>query len=483
MKRLTLLISFFLCLTLFHAHTQESVVSKPLQFRLPVETYVRNYVEPRLEAWMKWDRYEESTAQYKERVSEKNKTAKISEWEKDALVIYKKKYAEIINWKQFEIIGAYDPDNESILLQSSSFGQFAVKVPRGNEARTFVTKFDSLETINPDFYFYNNNIGLDRLTFILPETGMQFTYDSQQQSKYTELNIVYEQNSFEPSTLDDVVRPKQVIDKNIITFGTTSDVDVQIPKTTEINDNIYAVIIGNENYFYETKTNFSANDAKIFYEYCTNTLGIPNKNIFKKEDATFGDMLKSIQFLKDAANSKNGNIRVIYYYSGHGMSDLKENSMYLLPVDGSSLTLQAAIKGEELYKTLAEMNTLSATVFLDACFSGKSSEGALVALMDGAGIEITPREESLKGNLVVFSATSDSEIAYPYEEKNHRLFTYFLLKKIQENKGDVKYFDLATYLINNVKSHAFDINKKTQTPKVQTSHNITNIWKEWKLAK
>jgi hypothetical protein len=165
------------------------------------------------------------------------------------------------------------------------------------------------------------------------------------------------------------------------------------------------------------------------------------------------------------------------------MSDIKDNRMYLIPTDGSSMTLQAALRAEHLYKELSDMKPLSATVFLDACFSGKSSDGALVALVDGAGIEITPREETLYGNLVVFSATSEAEIAYPYEEKRHRMFTYFLLKKLHDNQGDVTYLDLANYVIKQVKSNAFDINKKTQTPKVQTSHDIVNVWETWKLVK
>lgn len=194
-------------------------------------------------------------------------------------------------------------------------------------------------------------------------------------------------------------------------------------------------------------------------------------------------MLTSIQFLKNAAKAKNGNTHVLFYFSGHGMSDIKSNGMHLLPVDCSSTTLQAAVKAETLYKDLADMNTLSATVFLDACFSGKSSEGVLNALVDGAGIEVTPRKEVLNGNLVVFSATTDAEIAYPYIEKQHRMFTYFLLKKLQESKGDASYADLAIYLINNVKSHAFDINRKVQTPQVQTSKSIAEVWKNWKLIK
>lgn len=478
MRNIKLLITL---IALVLVYTAKGQVSVPFHYRVPVETYVRSYVEPRLQTWLKWDRYEESTKQYKERTSEANRTAQTMKWEQEALSIYKKRYAEMINWNQFHIEGDYDPDNECFLIRSEQFGLLTVKVPRGKMAKEFVNHFDSAKVSNPDFFFSDNFIGLDKLTFTLPN-GQQTVYDSREQHTYAHLNITYDSELMKLANINIENREQKQI-KEQPKNSLPSDVDMQIPQTKIVNDETYAVIIGNEHYHYESQTRFSMNDAKVFYKYCTNTLGIPARNIFSKTDATYGDMLTSIQFLKNAAKAKNGNIHVLFYFSGHGMSDIKTNGMHLLPVDCSSTTLQAAVKAETLYKDLGDMKTLSATVFLDACFSGKSSEGALNALVDGAGIEVTPRKEILNGNMVVFSATTDAEIAYPYAEKQHRMFTYFLLKKLQESKGEASYADLAIYLINNVKSHAFDINRKVQTPQVQTSKSISEVWKNWKLIK
>lgn len=481
MRRQTNILIILFLLFANRSIAQITGTSAPLRYRVPVETYVRSYVEPRLQTWLKWDRYEESTKQYKERTSEARRNAQIKKWEQEALAIYKKKYAEMVDWNQFHIEGDYDPDNECFLIRSDLFGQLTVKVPRGKMAKAFMEHFDSVEVSNPDFFFSDNYVGLDKLTFTLPD-GQQAIYDSRAQNTYAHLNISYDPELMKLANVNIESRDRKQFQALQQSYS-LSDVDKQIPQTGVVNDETYAVIIGNEHYHYESQTRFSMNDAKVFYEYCTRTLGIPSRNIFSKIDATYGDMLTSVQFLKNAAKAKNENIRVIFYFSGHGMSDIKTNGMHLLPVDCSSTTLQAALKAENLYKDLADMNTLSATVFLDACFSGKSSEGALTALVDGAGIEVTPRKEVLKGNLVVFSATTEAEIAYPYEEKRHRMFTYFLLKKLQESKGEASYMDLAVYLINNVKSHAFDINRKMQTPQVQTSRTISEVWKSWKLIK
>ncbi len=475
MRYRLIVLPFLFLLCSLRLIAQDNAVSKPLYFRLPLEEYVRIYSETKLAEWIKWDRYAESTEQYRERVSEENQHRQIAKWEKEALAAYKMSYMETTRWDRFAVEGKYDPDNESVQIVSPLYGQFTVHVPKGETARIFVEQFDRITLSDPDFVFSGDQVGLRKLTFILPG-GKQVVYDVQTAHPYSDLHDEWMNISVEPVDVDKVIRPAK--QAGIL----APDVDRDIPRTRMKNENVYVVIIGNENYFYESPTRFSANDAQTFYQYCIHALGVPERNITLKVDATYGEMLKSLQFLKDASRSKNGDVRILFYYSGHGMSDIKDNKMYLIPVDGSSMTLQAALKAEHLYKELSDMKALSATVFLDACFSGKSSEGTLAALVDGAGIEVTPREESLYGNLVVFSATSDTEIAYPYEEKKHRLFTYFLLKKLQNSRGNTTYYELADYLIRNVKSYAFDINKRTQTPKVQTSHDIREVWKSWKLV-
>lgn len=65
--------------------------------------------------------------------------------------------------------------------------------------------------------------------------------------------------------------------------------------------------------------------------------------------------------------------------------------------------------------------------------------------------------------------------------KGHGLFTYFLLKKLQETSGDVTYDELAGYINKNVKKEAFLINEKPQTPVVATSPKAASSWKSMKL--
>ena len=82
--------------------------------------------------------------------------------------------------------------------------------------------------------------------------------------------------------------------------------------------------------------------------------------------------------------------------------------------------------------------------------------------------------------MVVISAAQGDETAYPYEEKGHGMFTYYLLKKLQETKGDVTLGDLADYVTSEVKKRSVVVNGKMQTPIATASNNAAD-WRNWKL--
>jgi hypothetical protein len=102
-------------------------------------------------------------------------------------------------------------------------------------------------------------------------------------------------------------------------------------------------------------------------------------------------------------------------------------------------------------------------------------------LASARGLALKPRQVMPKGNLVVFSAASGDETAYPYADHGHGLFTYFLLKKLQESKGSTNLGDLASYIIENVKQKSVLINKKIQTPTVSYPSGIQTTWHKLKL--
>jgi len=63
----------------------------------------------------------------------------------------------------------------------------------------------------------------------------------------------------------------------------------------------------------------------------------------------------------------------------------------------------------------------------------------------------------------------------------HGMFTYFILKKLQESKGRVTYGELAEYLKSSVSVESLRSNGRLQEPEVQTSPSIGESWKSWKF--
>jgi hypothetical protein len=118
------------------------------------------------------------------------------------------------------------------------------------------------------------------------------------------------------------------------------------------------------------------------------------------------------------------------------------------------------------------------TVFLDACFTGGGRDAGLLSVR---GVKIKPKEEVALGNMVVFAATSDDQSALPYKENQHGMFTYFLLKKLQETKGTVTYGELEEYLKSSVSIESLRVNYKPQDPKVNVSIQAKNTWDKWNL--
>ena len=82
--------------------------------------------------------------------------------------------------------------------------------------------------------------------------------------------------------------------------------------------------------------------------------------------------------------------------------------------------------------------------------------------------------------MVVFASSSGNESSGVYREKQHGYFTYFLLKKLQETKGDINYKEISDYLKYQV-SKKTALSGKIQTPQVNVSSSVANSWGSWKF--
>ena len=255
-------------------------------------------------------------------------------------------------------------------------------------------------------------------------------------------------------------------------------VDVDIVETNVVNQNTYALIIANENYKHEVTVPYASNDGSIFKEYCHKTLGLPEEHIKLITDASYNDIRFGLNWLKQIT-STNKQAKVIFYYAGHGIPDETQKGAYLLPIDGYASDVVTGYSLNELYKNLEALSAQTTTVFLDACFSGTKREGDMLASARGVALKVDYTTPS--GQMVVMSASQGDETAYPYENQRHGMFTYYLLKKLQETKGDVTLGTLSQYITEEVRKQSITLNGKIQTPTVYSSVALGNSWKEWTL--
>ena len=259
-------------------------------------------------------------------------------------------------------------------------------------------------------------------------------------------------------------------------------VDKNIPNTGNTHSNRYALVIGNEDYSSrqsglakEVNVDFAANDARIFKEYAVNTLGVPERQVKLLIDATAAEIRRELDWISRLAEIGEGNAELIFYYSGHGLPDENTHESYLIPVDVSGANIMEGIKLSEVYGKLTKSPSLRVTVFLDACFSGGARNQGLLAMKS---VKIKPKTDELKGNMVVFASSSGEESSGVDREKQHGYFTWFLLKKLQETKGEATYKEMKDYLIKNV-TFETTLVSKPQTPQVMVSPEAEGVWENW----
>ena len=442
--------------------------------------YAKEYVESRIERWQTKDHYE-TVDEYKARVTQQTRDAKIKELLKEAEAEYIKTYTADIRFTDM-LLKPYDAENRVFLVESK-YGELIVPVPREhNEAQVFESSWAGMQFKDPKFYINNDKLMLSSLTFVTP-TGDTYRYDGDESLNYTETVVDMNFSDIDTSKLvaedHSSNTPGVRRSKTMVSVG-KSDVDTDIPESKEVNDKTFAYIIANEDYSMVAPVPMAQNDGQTFGEYCRKTLGLPETNVRYYPNASYGIMLSAIQDLKNIAKVYDpGEINVIFYYAGHGVPNEATKDAFLLPIDANGQQTEVCYSLNKLYSELAGLNANSVVVFLDACFSGAGRDGDMLA--SARGVALKAKAEKPQGNMVIFSAASGDETAYPFKEKGHGLFTYYLLKKLQESKGNATLQEIGDYVTEEVRRQSQLVNHKLQTPTVSASTAMGDSWKNMKL--
>ncbi|MEA3228588.1 MAG: caspase family protein, partial [Campylobacterota bacterium] len=209
-------------------------------------------------------------------------------------------------------------------------------------------------------------------------------------------------------------------------------------KATKIDPKKWLFTIGIENYSETDNIKYSQRSALAFKKVAQKTLGIKERHSYTLIDAkATGTAIKNRLRLL-LSEVKNGDT-IYFYYNGHGIPDpVKGGEPYMLPSDGipDFIVGEKVFSLKSIYKQLSDSKASKVVAFVDSCFSG-ATDG--VSIIKGvAGSRLAPKKVIFdKSKMVVLTAGQKKQYSNMYEEKGHRMFSYFVMKSLLDGKKDV----------------------------------------------
>jgi hypothetical protein len=413
------------------------------------------------------------------------------------------------------------------LIQFPAFGQIALKV-KTIEAEVLKRNWSKVEYTDIRFAPVKNmttgrtKIMLSHITITNGANYKSYNWAVTDNVRHAKL----------PESIMGITGFESVInDKAVIDTSNISDVDIDITKTKNKMPFTYALIIGNEAYNeipqdpdITVDASFAVNDALIFREYCVRTLGIPLGQTKLLLNANNSEILYGLEWLIEQTKYEKGEGNVIVYYSGLIITDTKAETPepFLIPTDYDGSTLLTAVGLGMFYRRMNDYPTTRTTIFLDARHKtarvsteeleaeAEAAAAAVAAAAAEAEAEAAKSAEENKsrrsrrskknkktvipppvmaaprsdvqeitllpmGNTVVFTSKASGDNSGTYSKRQHGYFTYFLLKAIQQSKGNIVYADIQKEIYTNLYTDG------GRYP-VSVSESLED-WEAWQLNK
>ena len=213
----------------------------------------------------------------------------------------------------------------------------------------------------------------------------------------------------------------------------------------EKRHNVWAVLIGINDYQQIRRLKYAVNDARAFYDLLVDYNRIPQQNIFllinesaslRQLRSTLGTQLK---------NKAGKNDLVIIYFAGHGATERDMMSpdgdgleKYLLPFDADPADLySSALPMREIAHILHRIRSERLVFIADACYSGASG-GRTVSI---SGVRANISDSFLKRiaggkGKIIMTASSANEVSVEKDELGHGIFTYYMIEGLK-GKADI----------------------------------------------
>ena len=222
---------------------------------------------------------------------------------------------------------------------------------------------------------------------------------------------------------------------------------------------IWAAVIGINNYRHVRKLDYARNDASAFADYLRTNLDIEADHLFELYD---GHATKrNIQsLLGTQIRSKAGREdTVLIFFAGHGAPEESETSLdgdgiekYILPCDANTTDLYTtAIPMDEIARIFRRIKAERVIFLADCCYSGQSG-GRTPLSRTRANISDAFLDRLSKGKgRIIITASSASEVSKESDDLKHGYFTYYLLKGLKgaadvDGDGFIDVNEISSYL-------------------------------------
>ena len=245
-----------------------------------------------------------------------------------------------------------------------------------------------------------------------------------------------------------------------------SDVDTPSYQNKE-NDKNFALVVGIERYSSIPQADYAERDASSVRRHLL-AMGYPDRNVIliTGKEAGRAGIEKYIESW--LPRNVDENSKVFFYFSGHGAPSTESGQAYLVPWDGDPQFLETTgYPVKRLYEKLGALKAKNVIVAMDACFSGAGGHSViasgtrpLVGKVDVAA--------GLGDKLTVLAASGADEITGGDDSQGHGIFTYFLLKALNEKQGQATAKSVFDVLSPKVRDAARRQNRE-QTPQMMAS--------------
>jgi hypothetical protein len=204
----------------------------------------------------------------------------------------------------------------------------------------------------------------------------------------------------------------------------------------DIRRNIWAAVIGVDNYPNVRKLRYAADDAKAFYDHLVHYNHIPAENVtlLLDQEASLTELRSTLgTHLKSKAGRDD---MVIIFFAGHGATEKDVMSpdgdgleKYLLPYDADPKDLYAtALPMGEVSRIFNRIRSERLVFIADSCYSGASGGRTISLTGIRANISDTFLDRIATGKgRIILTASGANEVSAEDEKLHHGVFTYFLL--------------------------------------------------------